>query len=134
KGPGARQTRQRAAIERHLADRLDFETAQQIHDCLRRQGEAISLATVYRTLQQLADAGLIDILHPDDSQGQASYRRCSPAHHHHLVCRRCGTAAEVEGEAVERWVAEVAALHGFTDTDHAVEVYGLCGPCAKAKA
>jgi Fur family ferric uptake transcriptional regulator len=129
---GSRQTRQRTAIERYLADCAGFQTAQQIHDHLRGLGEVISLATVYRTLQQLADADRVDVLPSEDHQ--TAYRRCSSGHHHHLICRRCGTAVEIGGEQVERWTAEVAALHGYTSPNHAIEIYGLCSSCTRERA
>jgi Fur family ferric uptake transcriptional regulator len=123
-----RQTRQRTAIERYLVDCPGFQTAQQIHDHIRAQGQDIGLATVYRTLQQMADAGQVDVLHADDNQ--LSYRRCSSTtHHHHLVCRQCGATVEVAGEEIERWAAEVAARHGYTDVNHDIEIFGLCDVC-----
>ena len=61
----------------------------------------MGLATVYRTLSALADAGEVDMLRNED--GEAIWRSCSDTHHHHLVCRTCGATVEVEGPAVERW-------------------------------
>lgn len=125
--PGQRATRQRAAIG-DLLDRLDdFRSAQDIHEELRRRGEGIGLTTVYRTLQALAEAGEIDVLR--SAAGEASYRRCSDTHHHHLVCRNCRHTVEVEGPAVEHWAEKVAAEHGFAEIDHTVEIIGLCSSC-----
>ena len=61
--------------------------------------------------------------------GEAAYRMCSSGHHHHLVCRSCGTAVEIAGEAVERWATEVAQEHGFSDAGHDLEIFGLCRSC-----
>ena len=107
----------------------DFRTAQELHAMLRERGDGIGLATVYRTLQALADAGEVDVLRTDD--GEASYRRCSTGHHHHLVCRVCGRTVEVEGAAVERWADRIAAEHGFADISHTLEVFGTCASCAR---
>ena len=124
-----RATRQRAAVSA-LLDRLsDFRSAQEIHEELRRAGEGIGLTTVYRTLQTLADSGEVDVLRTDS--GESVYRRCDSAdHHHHLVCRRCGRAVEIEGPAVETWAQKVADEHGFTELSHTVEIFGLCRECA----
>ena len=124
---GVRATRQRAAISALLEKLDDFRSAQELHDELRRRGEGIGLTTVYRTLQALAEAGEIDVLRT--AAGEASYRRCSDTHHHHLVCRRCGRTVEVEGPAVEHWAAKVAAEHGFAEIDHTVEIIGVCAAC-----
>ena len=86
------------------------------------------LTTVYRTLQALESADLVDMVRTDS--GESVYRRCAaPHHHHHLVCRSCGAAVEVSGHEVEAWAAEVAAEHGFSDVDHTVELFGTCAGC-----
>ena len=120
-------TRQRAAVAAALDAVTDFRSAQELHDLLKQRGENVGLTTVYRTLQSLAEAGEVDVLRTDD--GESIYRRCSDGHHHHLVCRVCGRAVEVEGPAVERWADKVAAEHGFTDVSHTVEIFGRCADC-----
>ncbi|WP_344417258.1 Fur family transcriptional regulator [Pseudonocardia ailaonensis] len=128
-GKVVRATRQRAAVSA-LLDRLDdFRSAQEIHEELRRGGEGIGLTTVYRTLQTLADGGEVDVLR--SAAGEAVYRRCaSEDHHHHLVCRRCGAAEEIDAPDVERWTQEVAERHGFSEISHTVEIFGVCRACA----
>ena len=125
--PRARSTRQRAAVSAALDEIEDFRSAQEIHDLLGRRGEPVGLATVYRTLQRLAEAGEVDLLRTED--GEAIYRRCSPAHHHHLVCRHCGATVEVEGPAVERWTRTIAEEHGYAEVSHTLEIFGVCGSC-----
>jgi Fur family ferric uptake transcriptional regulator len=115
-----------------LGEQDVFRTAQDLHALLRERGEGVGLATVYRALQALADDGLVDVLRTD--VGEAAYRRCSPVHHHHLVCRSCGTTVEVADAPVERWAARVAAEHGFADVEHQVEVFGTCRACAVGPA
>ena len=123
-----RPTRQRVAVAEALASVDDFRSAQEIHDLLGRRGEPVGLATVYRTLQRLANAGEVDLLRTED--GEAVYRRCSGTHHHHLVCRTCGATVEVEGPAVERWTRSIAGEHGFTDVSHTLEIFGTCRTCS----
>jgi Fur family transcriptional regulator, ferric uptake regulator len=123
-----RSTRQRSAVAALLAELEDFHTAQDIHDLLTKRGEAIGLTTVYRALQLLADRNQVDVFRTEE--GVIAYRRCSPAHHHHLVCRHCGRTVEVDGPAVERWAKNVATAHGFHDVEHRVEVIGTCPDCA----
>jgi Fur family ferric uptake transcriptional regulator len=125
-----RSTRQRAAVSAALDAVQDFRSAQELHDLLKRRGENVGLTTVYRTLQSLAESGEVDVLRTGD--GESVYRRCSSGHHHHLVCRVCGRAVEVEGPAVERWAVKVAAEHGFVDVSHTVEIFGVCPVCAAA--
>ena len=126
--PPLRPTRQRRAVIEAMASFDDFRSAQEIHELLGRRGEQVGLATVYRTLQRLADAGEVDLLRTEG--GEAIYRRCSDSHHHHLVCRSCGATVEVEGPTVERWTRAIAEEHGFGDVSHSLEIFGTCPDCA----
>lgn len=122
-----RQTWQRAAVLDALDRHRDFLTAQQLHQQLDEAGQKISLATVYRTLQQMAALGEIDVISDDGKQ--MAFRRCSSEHHHHLVCTECARTVEVSGPAVERWAVSTADEHGFTHSGHRIEIYGLCATC-----
>ncbi|ALU93727.1 Fur family transcriptional regulator [Streptomyces sp. TSRI0445] len=128
-----RSTRQRAAVAAALDEVDEFRSAQELHDVLKHRGDSVGLTTVYRTLQSLADAGEVDVLRT--TEGEAVYRRCSTGdHHHHLVCRLCGKAVEVEGPAVEQWAEMIAAQHGYVNVAHTVEIFGTCAECAEKKA
>lgn len=125
-----RMTKQRQAVFAELARVPDFRSAQQIFDALKAHGDKVGLATVYRNLQTLAEDERVDVLRSHD--GEALYRLCGSAHHHHhLVCRECGRAEEIEQDAIEAWVNEVGAAHGFSDVEHSMELFGLCDTCAK---
>ncbi|GAA1864220.1 Fur family transcriptional regulator [Asanoa iriomotensis] len=125
-----RNTHQRRAVSSLLGSVEGFHSAQELHSMLRDRGERVGLTTVYRTLQSLADAGEIDVMRPPG--GEHLYRRCSEGHHHHLVCRSCGSTVEVEGPAVEHWADRVAEKHGFTDVSHTLEIFGTCQNCCKS--
>ncbi|WP_116245002.1 Fur family transcriptional regulator [Nocardiopsis sp. FIRDI 009] len=121
----------RETVRQALTGSTGFRSAQDLYADLRAEGSKIGLTTVYRALQALSDSGEVDVLRTDD--GEAVYRACdSEQHHHHLVCRKCSTAVEIEGPAVEKWAAEVGAKHGFTGVTHTVEVFGTCGECARS--
>lgn len=119
-----RKTRQRAALAALLAETDEFRTAQELHDELRAGSESVGIATVYRTLQLMLEAGEIDTIRMAD--GQSAYRSCSRRHHHHLICRDCGRTVEIEAPNLERWAADVARKNGFTDIDHELELFGRC--------
>lgn len=128
-GPATRRpTRQQAAVAELLERSDEFTSAQTLHARLREAGQGVGLATVYRTLQTLAEAGTIDVMRTDD--GEAVYRACSTHHHHHLVCVSCGRTVEVEGPAVEAWSDRVAKENGFTEVTHTLEIFGTCPECA----
>jgi Fur family transcriptional regulator, ferric uptake regulator len=130
RGPRTRGTRQAQALAAALESLPGFCSAQEIHAELRRRGEQVGLATVYRHLQALSERGSVDAIR--DANGEILYRQCgTTVHHHHLTCRNCGSSVEVEGRAVEQWADRVAKEAGFTDVDHTVELFGLCPDCAR---
>ena len=132
-GKEQRVTKQRRAVSAALDELDDFVSTQELYRILQNQGAPVSLATAYRILQSLADEGLVDVLRNGD--GEAVYRRCAvTGHHHHLLCRNCGKAVEVEAPAVETWAARIAADHGYTDVAHTVEIFGLCPDCTVRQA
>jgi Fur family ferric uptake transcriptional regulator len=126
--PGTRHTRQRAVVAAALGDSDQFVTAQHLHASLLESGERIGLATVYRNLQAMAKAGQADVRRSED--GEIGYRACSPAHHHHLICRNCGRTIEFSDPSLEAQANALAAAHGFTAPDHVVEITGLCPDCS----
>jgi Fur family transcriptional regulator, ferric uptake regulator len=120
------------AIRDGLADSGRFLSAQDLHGRLRGAGVRVGLTTVYRALQLLAARGDADVVVRED--GQRAYRACtSGAHHHHLICRHCGDAAEVHEVELERWAADTGRLHGFTGLTHIAEVFGTCPSCSVAQ-
>jgi len=123
-----RNTWQREAVRDALTQSEGFVSAQSLHTALRDAGSSIGLATVYRALADLAGAGDADSLQQD---GESLFRACTPdSHHHHLICRNCGTTVEIKADAVEQWAKDVAAEHGFTQPHHIVDVFGLCSTCS----
>ena len=128
-----RMTKQRQAVLDELTRVSDFRSAQQIFEDLHSQGQRVGLATVYRSLQGLAEDGRVDTLR--STEGEVLYRSCaSDHHHHHLVCRTCGFTEEIEQSQIESWVSAVAADHGFSDVEHSLELFGLCASCREKES
>lgn len=128
-----RNTWQRERVREALADARGFVSAQSLFATLREENTGIGLATVYRALSGLATAGDADSL--QSPEGEALYRACSTeGHHHHLICRSCGLTVEIEAKDVEAWAKRTASLHGFSEAEHVVDIFGLCTPCAKQRA
>lgn len=130
---GSRMTRQKRAVAALLAETGEFSSAQDLHARLRGAGEKVGLATIYSQLRTLADAGEIDSVRGDS--GEILYRRCDlVSHHHHLVCRRCGHAVELDAPEVESWARRVGGSYGFRHLDHVLEITGICDRCSAASS
>jgi len=128
--PTKRNTWQKDAVKHALSEAIGFVSAQQLHLVLRNHGSTIGLATVYRALADLAEAGDADALQSKD--GELLYRACTNAHHHHLICRARGKTVAIEAERVESWADEVAKEHGFAQPSHTIDIFGTCSDCQKS--
>jgi Fur family ferric uptake transcriptional regulator len=105
-----------------------FRTAQELFAQMRGGGSRIGLATIYRTMQTMADEGEVDVLRTD--AGEVAYRRCqTETHHHHLVCRECGATVEIAARSVEQWAGRVAGEHDYDEVEHVLEIFGRCPAC-----
>jgi Fur family ferric uptake transcriptional regulator len=121
-------TRQKRAVAAALDATAGFTSAQELHARLQASGERVGLATVYTQLRALAEAGEIDTITADT--GETLFRRCDlDAHHHHLVCRRCGHAVELDAPEVETWARRLGRRYGFSDLEHVLEISGVCDRC-----
>ena len=128
-GERTRRTTQRAAVAEALELADGFRSAQELHDELRRSGQRVGLATVYRAVQSFVASGEVDVVLNED--GEAIYRRCdTDGHHHHLVCRSCGLSVELPSEEIEAWATKLARRHRFTSVVHVAELFGLCRSCS----
>lgn len=89
----------------------------------------VSLKTVYQTLNDLAELGVITVL--DVGTGSARFDPNVETPHHHLVCRSCGTVRDLAADFPELRVPRPAA-RGF-DVDSAEVVFrGRCGECERS--
>jgi Fur family ferric uptake transcriptional regulator len=100
-------------------------TALELFQRARRSSPRLGLATTYRTLELLRRTGS---LHALSGEGRPAYVRCSPEHHHHLVCLSCGSVEDTELCATPSQKA-LTRRHGFRAESHELEIYGTCKDC-----
>lgn len=95
-----------------------------------RELDRVGRASVYRTLEQLEELGLVQKV--DLGRESTAYERVDPAghHHHHLVCNRCGRVLPFEDEALEEAIHEVRTREGFKVEGHEVTLRGTCARCS----
>jgi Fur family transcriptional regulator, ferric uptake regulator len=129
---GMRSTEPRRAVAELIAARGGHFTARELVDDAAERRLAIGRATVFRALETFADLGLVERL--DLPSGEHAYVACEPAHHHHVVCSRCGRSTEVEDSGMSDVVREVARRTGYRIERHRVELFGICPECQGAGA
>ena len=124
--PRARLTPQRKAVLEAIEAIPDTRfTAVELFQRARRASPRLGLATTYRTLELLRRAGS---LHALSGKGAPAYVRCSPEHHHHLVCLSCGSVEDTELCSSPSQRA-LTRRHGFRAESHELEIYGTCRRC-----
>jgi Fur family ferric uptake transcriptional regulator len=132
---GYKRTTPRRMLLAEIARRPGPFTAAEIYAALQSQDAGIGRATVFRTLDLLAEIGLVQRMHDEQSGGVSSaYLACEPVHHHHLICSSCHAVWDfVEGD-LEASIAAVARRNAFQMRDHRLELYGVCAACREQPA
>src|SRR4029078_10685111 len=124
---GYRLTEPRRALAALIADQDGHFTAAELVVAARDRRLGIGRATVFRTLDVLAEVGAVERL--DLPSGEHAYVGCEPAHHHHVVCARCGRTDPVARAVRRAVVGDVARRAGYRVDDHRLEMFGLCPAC-----
>ena len=125
-----RTTGPRRAIAELISERHGHFTAAELLADAGTKKVKVGRATVFRTLDLLADQGSLERL--DLPTGEHAYVACAPEqHHHHVVCRNCGASAEVADTGLQAVVREIGAQSGYRIESHRLELYGLCPDCAE---
>lgn len=127
---GFRVTPQRAVILETIAHTGGHQTAHEVFHKAADLLRGLNIATVYRTLDTLHRAGMVDIF----STGADTIRFSlhDPRNpHYHLVCRGCDHVLELPPDLIERLAEEMSHDYGFDlDTDH-LTLSGMCHECLK---
>lgn len=127
-----RQTTQRRVIRETLEQADGPLTPQEILGLASRELATLGLATVYRNLNSMQEAGEIQVVHlPGDPT------RYEPApqqhqHHHHFRCELCGRVSVIEQPCPVEVLEGVTLPGGFQVTGHALTLYGTCPDCQPA--
>lgn len=99
-------------------------TAEDIYRSLLEERMEIGLATVYRVLSQLEQAGLLK--RSSFQSDKAVYELDDGRHHDHLVCLDCGKVEEFQDSAIEERQIAVARERGFRLQEHSLALYASC--------
>ena len=126
-----RVTRPRVAVLTAVFDHPHADTASLI-EAVRGDLGDVSPQAVYDVLRALTDADLLRRIEPAGSV--ARYESRVADNHHHLICRGCGTIADVDCAVGETPCLTASETHGFTIDEAEVIYWGTCPDCATARA
>lgn len=125
---GKRSEVRRAVIEK-LGAQPCAVSAQDLEDLLTEDGRKVGRATVYRVLDQLLDAGLVERLDLGKAGTRYEPHRHGSGHHHHVVCDSCGDVIPFADPGLEKAIDKVVSKLPFAVSGHDVVLHGACGDC-----
>ena len=126
---GLRVTRPRLAVLRAVRDHPHADT-ESVITAVRRDLPALSHQAVYDSLNALTAAGVVRRIQPAGSV--ARYEARVGDNHHHVVCRGCGTIADVDCSVGSSPCLTASHDHGFVIEEAEVVYWGTCPTCASA--
>lgn len=131
RGASMRVTAPRVAVLTAVYEHSHSDT-DELAQIVREQLGGVSKQAVYDVLKALTDAGLVRRIEPSGSSGR--YEARVGDNHHHVVCRRCGTIADIDcavGEAP--CLDAIDGGHGFVIDEAEVTYWGTCPSCQESR-
>ena len=119
---GLKMTGQRRIIAGVLSNASDHPNVETVHHRANSIDNNISLATVYRTVRLLEEAGILE--KHDFGGGRSRYEKADSEHHDHLIDVNTGEITEFVNEEIEELQKKVAEKLGYKLVDHRLELYG----------
>ena len=122
-----RWTPQRKLILKVFLQNKGHISIDDLHKHIQDKDATIGIATLYRTMKLLTEAGLAEMHNFND---KTTYEHLYQVRHHdHLICRVCGRTVEFEHPLIEKYQLEICQQHGFTLKSHRMELFGVCNEC-----
>lgn len=129
---GLKWTRQRWAMAKLILKTADHMDAQEIVERVRKVDSKMGVATVYRNIKVLCDAGILAITH-HGIDGNSRYEIQEKGHHDHIICLDCGEILEFRDDRIDGLQKEISSKMGFQIEDHRNVIHGHCRYLKKLK-
>ena len=104
-------------------------SAEELYSIVKESYPEIGLATVYRTLDLLAELGILQKMDFGDGKSRFELNDEDVHHHHHLICISCGKVQEFELDLLESLEDSIHENMGFEIINHRLKFYGYCSEC-----
>jgi Fur family ferric uptake transcriptional regulator len=117
----------RLLIYQELSNAATPLSPQELFQSLIRGKKRIGLTSIYRSLDLFESLGIVFKM---INGSTAKYKLCElEDHHHHIVCKACGSVVELDFCDISDWSVKVMESTGYQVTDHQLNFYGLCKAC-----
>jgi Fe2+ or Zn2+ uptake regulation protein len=121
-------TQQRATVFEFLSSVEHHPTADEVYLAVKNQLPKVSLATIYKNLEALIEAGVASKLNYGDGSARYDIRT---DYHHHVRCLQCGKMWDIEPTESSAWLKSMKSPAGFQISDYRLELLGTCRECRK---
>jgi Fur family ferric uptake transcriptional regulator len=128
---GYRLTGPRRQVLEEVVSRQSPFTSAELWETMQQQAPGIGRATVFRTLELLTRMGVVQRIHRDADSGRChAYMICEQTHHHHLICKECGSVTDfTEDKELDALVRQIERRTAFQVEGHRLELVGVCPNC-----
>lgn len=128
---GFKVTPQRTLLLQVLASQAKYLEAEEIYQLAHMQDDSISLATIYRTLNLLAELGLVDHRYVEPDHRREVFRLSEGPEQHYLTCVRCGTRVLIHTDLLYRMASALVRRKGVSVTGACACFTGYCASCTE---
>ena len=126
---GERKTKQKTAIYNVILSAKGPMSVEHIHEATKKSLPKIGIATIYRNIKQLLEAGsIVQLTLP---KGEVVYESASLAHHHHFHCQSCDKVFDIHSCPLSKKDIEKVLPIGFSASFHSITLEGICSTCNK---
>ena len=128
KSKNSRITSQKKEISELIFKTKDHFEVEDFIGMVRKKNKTISRATLYRTIKQLLDAGLIQKI--ITREGKIFYEQSSSQKQHaHIICNQCGELYELKNKEMGKLIKSHCEKIDFKQEYESIHIYGLCKSC-----
>ena len=121
-------SRQRELILKTLKENCIHPTAEQLYELIRREEPTVSLATVYRNLNLLAENGIVKKIEGLDGTAHFDHQTFD---HYHFICTKCNRVFDIPCDIAPDLAQDVESRTWFRIASYDVSFRGTCKSCQK---
>ncbi len=125
---GYKVTPQRLAICNYVLSSKDHPTVEQIHSEVMNKHPAISLNTIYQTMDMLIDMGLVQEMR---FSGSSSRFDPNASVHANVICQNCNKIEDFESDSIQELWSRIVTEMNAEPIGQRLDVYVFCDECKK---
>ncbi len=123
-------SKQREIILNTLKENVVHPTAEYLYAKIQEKDPKISLATLYRNLNQLTENGIIKKI---DGLETSSHYDHNTNEHYHFICTKCRRVFDINAEVAPELIRRTEEKTDFLIENHDIVFSGICKDCRQSE-